>query len=58
MFLIKIWKNKRNSLSFLEKFKKINNNFYDIIFVGFFILYNLWLEILVKIIVKNIIIVF
>lgn len=58
MFLIKIWKNKKNSLSFLEKFKKINNNFYDIIFIGFFILYNLWLEILVKIIVKNIIIVF
>lgn len=56
MFLIKIWKNKRNSLSSSEKLKKINNNFYDIIPAGFFTLYNLWLEILAKTIVKNTII--
>lgn len=56
MFLIKIWKNKRNSLTSSEKLRKINNNFYDIIPTGFFTLYNLWLEILAKTIVKNTII--
>lgn len=49
MFLIKIWKNKRNSLSSSEKLKKINNNFYDIIPTGFFTLYNSWVEIQINI---------